>query len=330
MGLRLRLLRFHLLHGALPLLVLLVLASPVMVSAQNKMFMQASFNPTQTDLGVSVAITGRVFNFYNQSISNAVISIQVNNPQGSSIHVAIAYTGATGTFQDVFLLAPTAPGGNYTAYLVADKPGYDTARLTLNFTYSTPDFSVQSSLSSLSLQQGQTGSVAVTILSLRGFNQPVNLTSIDQPAGVTLQFKPSSLIPSGTAAVNVTISDSTQPGNYTVTLLAVSGSLSHKASFQLEVTQAPYRADYTTLASGTAIMTVAVILIGLLVRTRKRRRRKEAALQELMKEAAADSGYVATARVIARLEELKAMGKVDEETYERLRREYEKRLEKSK
>jgi uncharacterized membrane protein len=309
-------------------LLILILASPVAVSAQNKMFMQASFNPTQTDLGVSVAIKGRVFNFYNQSISNAVISIQVNNPQGSSIHVAIAYTGATGTYLDNFLLASNAPGGNYTVYLVADKPGYDTARLTLNFTYSTPDFTVQSSVTALSIQQGQTGSLTVTLLALRGFNQPVNLTSIDQPAGVTLQFKPSSLIPSGTATVNVTASGSAQPGNYTITLLGVSGSLSHKTSFQLEVTQAPYKADYSMLV--TVIIAIAVVVIGLLLRTRSRRRRKEAALQELMKEAAADSGYVATARVIARLEELRAMGKVDDTTYERLKRDYEKRLEKSK
>ena len=57
---------------------------------------------------------------------------------------------------------------------------------------------------------------------------------------------------------------------------------------------------------------------------------RKAVLEELLQQASADTGYVATARVIARLEELRALGKVDEDTYQRLRSDYEKRLEKSK
>ena len=49
-----------------------------------------------------------------------------------------------------------------------------------------------------------------------------------------------------------------------------------------------------------------------------------------MKATEADKGYVATARVIARLEELRATDQIDESTYQKLKREYEKRLEKSR
>jgi len=73
-----------------------------------------------------------------------------------------------------------------------------------------------------------------------------------------------------------------------------------------------------------------LVSAGLLIRSRRKRRRREAALEELIRQAEADTGYVATARVIARLEELRAMNKVDEATYQHLKREYEKRLEKSK
>lgn len=293
------------------------------------MQIQASFNPTQTDRGILVAISGRVFELNNLSVSNAVISIQVNNPQGTSILVAIKYTNPLGVFEDTFLLAPNSPGGNYTTFLVADKPGYDTARLMLTFTYSTPDFSIESSASKLSLQQGQTGSLTVTILSLRNFNQRVNLTVIDPPTGVTLQFNPPSIIPSGTATVNVVVSNAAQVGNYTVTLLAVSGSSSHKASFQLKVSPGPLQANFMLL-TGAGSGLILLGAVGLMLRSRGRRRRREAVLEELLKQASADTGYVATARVIARLEELRAMGKVDEDTYQRLRKEYEKRLEKSR
>lgn len=311
------------------LLLLLIMASPTSVLAQRGMQIQASFNSTQTDRGILVALSGRVSEPNNLSVTNAVISIQVNNPQGTSILVAIRYTDQSGVFQDNFLLAPNSPAGNYTAYLVADKPGYDTAHLTLTFAYSTPDFSIEPSIPTLSLQQGQTGSLTVTILSLRNFNQRINLTAIDPPGGVTLQFDPPSIIPSGAAAVKVIVSNAARAGNYTVTLLAVSGSLSHKTSFQLEVNPGPLQANFLLLlAAGFAL--VLLLALGLIFRSRGRSRQREQVLEELLKQASADTGYVATARVIARLEELRAMGRVDENTYQRLKREYEKRLEKSR
>ena len=321
--------RTPMIQGVLIVLLILAVASPTSVFAAGEMQIQASFNPTQTDRGILVAISGRVFEPNNLSVSNAVISIQVNNPEGTSILVAIKYTNPSGAFQDTFLLPPNSPAGNYTAYLVADKPGYETAHLTLAFTYSTPDFSIAPSISTLSLQQGQTGSLTVTILSLRGFNEHVNLTAIDPPSGVTLQFNPSSIVPSGTATVDVVVSNTAQVNNYTVTLLAVSGSLSHKTSFQLRVSSGPFQTEFTLLVvAGIALVVLGAL--GLMLRSRGRRRRKEAVLEELLKQASADTGYVATARVIARLEELRAMSKVDEDTYQRLKKEYEKRLEKSR
>ncbi len=319
-------LRTPFLHGVLILLLILAVASPGPVLGAKKMFMQATLNPLQIDQGVSVAITGRVFDTTNTSISNAQISVQINNPQGTSIHLAVAFTNPDGDFQDTFFIALNSPGGNYTAFLVVDKPGYDTTRVALTFAYSSPDFSIQTSVSTLSLQQGQTGTVRLTILSLRGFKEPVNLTALDLPAGVALQFNPASLTPSGTATVNVGISWVTATGNYTITLLGVSGSLTHKASFQLIITQGPTQAIYALLAA------IAIILIAatLIIHTRRKRWRREAAVEELIKQASADKGYVATARVIARLEELRAMNQVDEATYQRLKKEYEKRLEKSR
>ena len=322
-------LRAHVVQAALIVLLLASVAPQASVFAARKMQMQASFSTTQTEGGTLVAISGRVFELNNNSVSNAVISIQVNNPQGTSILVTIRYTDLNGNFQDAFLLQPGAPAGNYTAYLVADKPGYDTTRLTLTFTYATPDFSIESSISTLSLKQGYSGNLTITVLSLRGFNERVNLTAIDPPSGVILQFNPSSIVPSGTATVRVVVSEATQVGNYTVTLLAVSGSLNHKTSFQLTITEGPLQTDFMPLIiAGITILVLGAL--GLVLRSRRRRRRKEAVLEELLKQASADTGYIATARVIARLEELRGLGRVDEDTYQRLRKEYEKRLEKSR
>ena len=288
--------------------------------------MQATLNPTQTNQGISVVIAGKVFDTNGIPVSNAVISIQVTNPQATSIHLAVAYSAKDGTFQDSFVIAASSPGGNYTTYMVADKPGYDTTRVTLTLSYSSPDFSLQSSTVLLTLRQGDTGKVTITVLSFRKFNEPVNLTVLNLPSGVAVQFNPVSLTPSGNAEVTVTASRSAQIGNFTVTLVGISGPIIHTVSIRLEITPGPI---HTTLIVVPALLVALIIGAGLFQR-RRRRSRKRAALEELLKATEADKGYVATARVIARLEELRAMNQVDESTYQKLKREYEKRLEKSK
>jgi hypothetical protein len=252
----------------------------------------------------------------------------VIDPQGTSVHVAIAYSAQNGLYQDSFLLSSTSLGGNYTAFLVAEKPGYDTAHLTLTLAFSSPDYLIETSSSSLSIQQGQAATLTVTILSLRGYNQAVNLTAMNQP-GVNVQFDPASIIPSGTSTVNISVASDAQLGNRTITLLGVSGSLNHKVTVQLYVTQGPIQVIFPVLGVA-AVIVVALVLALFVRRSRGVRRQREAVVEELLKQASGDSGYVATARAIARLEELRALGKVDETTYQKLKKEYEKRLEKSK
>lgn len=288
--------------------------------------MQATVNTAQTDQGVTASLTGRVFETSNISIPNAVISIQVNDPQGTSVHVAVAYSDTKGSFQDTFYIAVTSPGGNYTAFLAASKPGYDTARMTLVFSYSSPDFSIQASTPALSLRQGESATVIITVISLRGFREEVNLTALELPPGVTLKFNHTSLAPGTSIAVRLEVSNFASIGNYTLTLLGVSGSLTHRVSLQLNIFPGPIQAVYL-LVTIVAVVAVASVFV---VRRRGERRRKEAAIENLIRDASTDKGYVATARALARLEELRSTNAVDENTYQKLRKEYEKRLEKSK
>ncbi len=309
------------------MLLIVILALPVTVHGAKAMSIQASFNPVQTDQGFEVTISGRIFDVDNQSVSTAVVSIQVIDPQGTSVHVAVAYSTRTGEFQDAFLLQTSSPGGNYTTYLVADKPGYDTAHLSLVFTFSSPDFLIETSSSALSIQQGQSATLTLTILSLRGYARPVNLTAMSA-SGVSAQFNPESVVPSATTLVTFSVAYDAQLGNRTIILLGVSGSLTHRVVVELNITRGPRQMLLSALVFvGTLI--VIVVLALLYRRSRSRRSQRESVVEELIKQAAGDSGYVATARAIARLEELRALGKVDDATYQKLKKEYEKRLEKS-
>jgi hypothetical protein len=291
------------------------------------MFIQATLNPTQSQQGLSVIIAGKVFDTSDMPVSNAVVSIQVTNPQATNIHLAVAYSGNDGLFQDSFVIPLNSPGGNYTAYVVADKPGYDATRITLTFNYSTPDFLLQPLIRGLSLRQGAVGKFTLTLFSIRGFNGPVNITALNLPSGVTLQFSPPAVTPTGNTEVSVTVAGSAETGNFTITLLGVSGTTIRTATFQLLITPGPV----PTLDVALAVIAMVVIVIAAITLQRhSRRSRRRAVVEEMLKASETDKGYVATARVIARLEELRATNQVDESTYQRLKREYEKQLERSK
>jgi len=295
--------------------------------ASKMMFIQATLNPTESQQGLSVIIAGKVFDTSNMPVSNAVVSIQVTNPQETNIHLAVAYSGNDGSFQDSFVIPLNSPGGNYTAYVVADKPGYDEARITLTFNYFTPDFSLRPLTRGLSMRQGTVGKFTLALFSIRGFNGPVNLTAINLPSGVALQFSPPSVTPTGNAEVNVTVAESAVTGNFTITLLGVSGTTIRTATFQLLITPG---SALTLDVALTVIAMIAIVTVAITLQRRSRRSRRRAVVEEMLKASEAEKGYVATAGVIARLEELRATNQVDESTYQRLKREYEKRLERSK
>jgi ABC-type anion transport system duplicated permease subunit len=141
-----------------------------------------------------------------------------------------------------------------------------------------------------------------------------------------LHFNPASVTPTENTQVTVTVSETASVGNFTLTLVGVSGTTIRTTTFQLLITPGPIQALYVGLPAAAIILFV----LGVTLQRRRRRSRKRAAAEHLLRASEADEGYVATARLIARLEELRATNRVDEPTYRKLKREYEKRLEKSK
>lgn len=82
-----------------------------------------------------------------------------------------------------------------------------------------------------------------------------------------------------------------------------------------------YRAEYYLAVFGLIFIAVA---ISLLIYQRRRGRRRRRMLE--LPEPSEDMDYMTVARALARLEELKALKKIDEKIYHRLRREYEQKL----
>ena len=107
----------------------------------------------------------------------------------------------------------------------------------------SPDFSITVNPSSLSIQQGSSNTVNITVASLNGFSDMVNLTVSPAIDGVTYSLDPSSVTPladsSVTSTITIEVAETAIPSTYVPTLTGTSGNLQHSTNLSLEITTAP-------------------------------------------------------------------------------------------
>src|SRR6266850_1401636 len=101
-----------------------------------------------------------------------------------------------------------------------------------------PYFSLSSSVSSMTVGQGGTGSSTITSTLSGSFNSPIALSASGLPAGTTAAFNPSSIAAPGFGSSTLTISvdASTPVGTYGVIVTGTGGGQTHSTSFNLTVT----------------------------------------------------------------------------------------------
>ena len=104
----------------------------------------------------------------------------------------------------------------------------------------TPDFSITAFPTSFTTQQGSSDTSVITITSINGFNQPVQLTVSGAPSGVTtvLNHEQVTPPPDGSAPSTLTVSVATTatPGSYTLTVTGTNGTITHSLDISLEIT----------------------------------------------------------------------------------------------
>ena len=108
---------------------------------------------------------------------------------------------------------------------------------TFRFATSPPPEFTISAITPLSFAASSTATSSVTVSSLGGFDQQVNLTSTVYPSiGLSISLNPQSFV-NGSGTSSAAFSSST-PGDYTVTITGTSKSLSHTATIIVAVTLA--------------------------------------------------------------------------------------------
>ena len=131
--------------------------------------------------------------------------------------------------------------GNYTVTINSSN-GTLTHSVTLNI--QVVDFAVAANPSTITIMAGATGNSTVTITALNRFGGTVNLT-LTHSMGLTATIMPSTIAGSGSTTMSAGASTS---GDYSVTIKATSGSLSHTIGIVIHVL------DYSLTGNPTSLI----------------------------------------------------------------------------
>jgi len=191
-------------------------------------------------------------------------------------------SGGSGT-STLTVSTSVTPPGFYTA-TIDGTSGSITNTTTVSISVTIPDFNIKASLPTLSITQGSTSTVTITLTSLSDFKGALTLTgSVAQP-GPTVTFSRSSVTLSsgGTVTLNMTISAAggTYPlatGSYPVTITVTNGTLTHSTTVEVNVASVSTGASsllLTVLIGAGAIIIAAAGITIYVVRRRPGRNPK--------------------------------------------------------
>lgn len=169
-----------------------------------------------------------------QALANGQPLLGFINPTLYSLGVSPSYDT---NFHDI----TSGVSGSYSAVL-----GYDlvtgwgsmngAALINALVPTTTSTFSISSSVSTLTVIAGHSGTATITSTVSGGFKSPVTLSASGLPTGVVATFNPSSITGNGNSTLSLSVGAATVPGTYSITITGTSGSLVKSTKISLIVT----------------------------------------------------------------------------------------------
>jgi PKD repeat protein len=181
-------------------------------------------------------------------LTDSLDHLSLSLPPGGSANANLKISTATST-----------PPDNYTVTVNATSRSFShTIRMLVNVP--PPDFAISATPASLTIYQGSSTQSKIVVKSLNGFSGTIVFALSSSPTGLTdsLDHLSLSLPPGGSANANLQVSatTSTPPGNYTVTVSATAGSISHSIDVAVNMPPSDFSITPTpsslTIAPGTS------------------------------------------------------------------------------
>ncbi len=183
--------------------------------------------------------------YAGQGTSNNNIYLYVNSQYGFSGSVNLALSGLPSGVTAAFSTNPTTDASSLTlnvspsaavgssSLTLTGTSGSVTQTSTFPLTIYAPNFSLSSSISSLNLNVGATGTGTVFVTPQYGFAGAVTLSASGLPSGVTASFSPNPT--TGNSVLTFTAGSAAAPGLTNVTISGTSGSQTVTTSVALTI-----------------------------------------------------------------------------------------------
>ena len=179
------------------------------------------------------------------TISTATTS---GSAQSVSFSASGLPTGATASFNPTSVTAgasstltittsATTPTGTSTITITGTGTNA-THSTTVNLTVNAPaanDFSIGASPTSVSVNQGNSGTSTISTAVTSGSAQNIALSASGLPTGATAAFNPSSVTAGGSSTLTLSTAATTPAGTYAVTVTATGASATHTTTVNLTV-----------------------------------------------------------------------------------------------
>lgn len=183
---------------------------------------------------------------------SAAYTVEVQDILGFTDNVVLTVsglpTGATYTFTAnnqkppytstlIVQTAHSTPPGTYTLEITGTgggKTNSETVTLEVESTVQ-PDFQLRPLTLSQTVTQGETATYTLKVESVAGFSDQVELSVQYAPSSTTVSISPDKGTPTFTATITVETTSQTQPGAYTIEIVATTPSITKTAHIKLIV-----------------------------------------------------------------------------------------------
>jgi len=214
-----------------------VFSLPYAHAAVEPLYVTVYVDTAIDDMNVLVSIRGHVARLDQSAVALASVSIQVNDPYRSSVHIALVYTDVNGEYSDAFQLPNTRPVGDYAIYVTASKPGFQDAYAKLTFSVGFSPYTITVSPQSVKVAQGENATFRIVLESKDRSSSPVHVQVVGLPASVLYSLSSNNQTAPSVVTLKLETSEEAAPGSYTFTVIGTSREGQTRANAEIIIAE---------------------------------------------------------------------------------------------
>jgi hypothetical protein len=241
------------------LVVLATVCLPSASAAAESLYVSVYADRSLHDSQTVITIHGQVTRSDGSAVVLAGVSIQVNDPYGSSLHIAFLHSGSDGAYSDTFQLPSDRPAGTYAIYVTASKPGFQDASAKMTFLVGMVPFSVNISPTSVAVTQGESATFRILLENRSQSSSPIQIEVTGLPAPISYSLSSNTATAPSNITLSVKTSTGVAPGSYDFAVIGRSAEGESEANAGIIVRGANTLANYGWVALLAAIILLAAI-----------------------------------------------------------------------